>query len=204
MLRFGSLVAAVVALAICGAYAGEKRRLAPEQRLHKLELRARRIPVVTNGDQPGQFLISETRRLINRSRSVPAGSYEFERLLEALDDLLDAREDLAEARRGNGLESKRRDGKPEKEDTRTATARRLERAYFRAQQAEYFGRLSGEQQASEYTLRSRQLYQQARAAYDLREYERATKLASASSEMVNVIENLAQAAVRRPDPPVLK
>jgi hypothetical protein len=168
-----------------------------ERRLINLERRARKIASLPESDDPAGFLFRETQRLIERSRPLARPSYEFERMLEALDDLLDAREELVAASRAN------RPAK-DRDESRADTAKRLERSYFRLQQGEYFARLSGDKQASEYVSRSRRLYQKGRAAYDAQDYYRANKLASASSELVNVLENLAQAKVRRPDPPVLE
>lgn len=179
----------------------EKDGKRAERRLLKLEARAKKISITS---QSSTFLQQETQRLLRRahelgmerSRTFSNSSYEFDRILEAVDDLLDAREDLQAATQDRPPDSK--------EEGRGGTAKRLERAYFRVQQGAYFAGLSGDKHASEYVPLARQFYQRARAAYDAQEYWRANKLASASSELVNVLENLAQAAVRRPEPPVLK
>jgi hypothetical protein len=134
--------------------------------------------------------------LFERCRTFPPATYKFDRMLEALDDLLDAREDLHAAAVNP---RKQADGEADRRDT----AKRLERSYFRVQQGDYFARLSADDHAKEYVALARQLYQRARAAYDAREHHRAEKLASASSELVNVLENLAQAAVRKREPPIL-
>jgi hypothetical protein len=194
MKRTAFTLAAVLAIIACELRGGEdERRERDERVLRELKARAARMSRVPANVQVSDFLVVETQRLIARSDALPRGSWEFRRLTEALDDLLDARQLLAEPRQN-------REDKDDREDT----ARRLERAYFRVQQGDYFARLTGLAQAPEYVLRSRQLYQQARSAYDRREYRQAVRLASASSELVNVLENLAQAAVRRPDPPVLR
>ncbi|HYI95901.1 MAG TPA: hypothetical protein VEX68_20335 [Bryobacteraceae bacterium] len=179
----------------------EKDRERAERRLRNLETRANGVAAAAVGAEHAGFLQRETRRLLKRCREHALSSYEFDRLLEAMDDLLDVRDDLHAAAR-----QKPETGTDKREETekRSVTAKRLERAYFRVQQAEYFARLSAEKQAPEYITLSRQIYQRARAAYDARDYGRAMKLASASGEMVNVLENLAQAAVRRPEPPILK
>jgi hypothetical protein len=176
-----------------------KDRRRAERRLSNLEARAKAISTLGAGADSSRFLEDETRRLIGRCRTFPLASYEFERMLEAVDDLLDARENLQTT-----APQQRRTEKDREHESRGATAKRLERAYFRVQQAQYFARLSGDNEALEYIPLSRQFYQRARAAYDSQEYGRANRLASASSELVNVLENLAQAAVRRPEPPILK
>jgi hypothetical protein len=204
----GRTAAQAIAIILCAAVglssaADDKDRKRAERRLRELENRARKI-AGTAADE-SEFFLKETQRLIERSRKLSPASHKFERLLEALDDLMDAREDLVTGQRGNdGSERDPPDEDAEKEDRRADTARHLERAYFRVQQAEYFGRLSKDEHASQYIVRLRRFYQQARAAYDGKDYRRAEKLASASSELVNVLENLAQAEVRRPEPPVLK
>ena len=171
----------------------EKERDRAQRRLQNLEARARKIGRSSATDETSAFLARETQRLIERTRSLDRSSYAFGRLIEAVDDLLDAREDLQSAQRDE-----------DERETREDSAKRLERAYFRVQQGDYFARLSDDKSASEYVLRSRQLYQRGRSAYDKKDYRRANELASASGELVNVLENLAQAAVRRPEPPVLK
>jgi hypothetical protein len=189
------LISAFLATTVGVARGGDDKRAKRDERvLRSLQVRAQRIPKPVAGDDLGEFLMRQTGLLLEQSRSLPQGSYKLHRLMEALDDLLDARDDLEDARRpGSSDDHKRED-----------TARRLERVYFRVQQADYFAKLSGEAHAAEYVLRARQLYQRARQAYDEKAYRQAVKLASASDELVNVLENLAQAAVRRPDPPVLK
>lgn len=196
MLHLTRAAAAFTALTVGLAWAGDDKPERAERRLRSLETRARKIPR-TDSDETRAFLQRETQRLIERTRTFPPVSYEFDRLLEALDDLLDAREDLAAAARPNSRHDKDK-------ESRDSVARHLERSYFRVQQGDYFARLSSDSHARDYVLRSRQLYQRARAAYDKRDFRQAAKLASASSELVNVLENLAQAAVRKPEPPVLE
>ena len=190
--------AGLFAVSVCLIHAGDDdKSKRAERRLLSVQTRAKKIPRVADADDPAGFLSRETHRLMNRCVALSRSSYEFDRMLEAVDDLLDAREDLVAAGRD-------RRSRKNADETRGDTAKRLERSYFRVQQGEYFARLSGDKQGAEYVLRSRQLYQKARAAYDSEEYHRANKLASASSELVNVLENLAQAAVRKPEPPVLE
>jgi hypothetical protein len=191
-----STVAVLVMCAVTASGGEDDRRDREERALRSLEIRARRLHPPSAADEPGLFLVQETERLTRRARSLTRKSYEKQRVIEALDDLLDAREDLESARR--------RTAGDDREHERDDTAKRLERTYFRVQQGEYFARLSGDLHASEYVLRARQLYQKARSAYDQGEFRQSAKLASASGELVNVLENLAQAAVRRPEPPVLE
>jgi hypothetical protein len=191
-------LAAITAGLLFGDDESKSRRRA-ERRLENLESRVKRIGSPNSADEPSVFLLRETDRLMAKTRSLSRSSYQFDRMLEAMDDLLDAREQLLAAAADG-----RHDGDSSEDDKRSDTAKRLERAYFRVQQGDYFAGLSADKHAQEYILRSRQLYQKARAAYDRREYRRANKLADAASELVNVLENLAQSAVRKPEPPVLK
>lgn len=190
-------LAAVLALGAGIGSAGEEKRSARNERtLRELRTRVDSVRKLSANDELSQFMLGEARRLLERSRTLAMGSYELHRVLEALDDLMDACDDVADA------SNRSRDD--DQKNARQDTARRLERAYFRVQQGDYFGRLSGDDHAPGYILRSRQLYQKARSAYDRSEYGKARKLASASAELVNVLENLAHAAAPRPDPPVLK
>lgn len=175
----------------------ERERRRDERRLSGLEARAKKF-AASDASELSVFLQQESARVLERCRALlPSSSYRFDRMLEALDDLLDTRDDLQEA--ASPANSRRKE-----DDERRETAKRLERAYFRVQQADYFAKLSEDKHASEYIGFSRQLYQRARTAYDAQEYHRANHLASASSELVSVLENFAQSAVRKPEPPELK
>ncbi len=191
------VVALLLFVAVAGQAEDEKKGRKLETRRLKMEARAGMMSAPSAKDELSNFLARETQRLIERSRTLSGSPYEQDRVLEALDDLLDARDDLVAAGQPN------RDGK-KTGDPQRSTAKSLERAYFRIQQGEYFAKLSGDARAGEYVVRARRLYQMARAAYDVGGFHRATKLGSAGAELVNVLENLAQAVVRRPEPPVLE
>jgi hypothetical protein len=194
-IKYIAPVLAILCIADLRAGNEEESRKRAERKLTSLEARAKRL---ASAPSPSEvFLQQETRRLLERCRTFAPASYKFDRMLEALDDLLDARDDLLAATAQGQARPKK------EEDDRRDTAKSLERSYFRVQQGDYFARLSADEHAKEYVALSRQLYQRARASYDTRDYRRAGKLASASSELVNVLENLAQAAVRKLDPPVL-
>src|SRR5688572_7391498 len=102
----------------------EKERSRGERRLLDLEKRAKKISAAGVSVESAGFLESETRRLIGRCRTFAPSSYEFDRMLEAVDDLLDAREDLQAAAQSKAESDK-------ENESRGATAKRLERAYFR-------------------------------------------------------------------------
>lgn len=199
MRRAKHIVPVLLILCIGDLRAGNEQddRRRAERKLTGLEARAKRIAAAHSTAPFEPFLQQETKRLLERCRAFAPASYKFDRMLEALDDLLDARDELLAAA------AQTQPSQKDSEDERRDTAKRLERSYFRVQQGDYFARLSADEHAKEYVALSRQLYQRARAFYDTRDYRRADKLASASSELVNVLENLAQAAVRKLEPPVL-
>jgi hypothetical protein len=138
------------------------------------------------------FLNQRASILLERTRQARE-PYQFDRLRRATDALLEA------TQRIESEESEDHD-----EDDQEKAARTLQRHYFRVQQAEYFASMSGESDAALYVPRCRSLYQQARSAYDARQFDRARRLGEAASLVVGALENLAQAAVRVPDPPRLK
>lgn len=199
MLVRSATYAAVVTLLSVPALAGDdKDRLAREQRkIRDLQKRAYRLGNSGNGPSDA-FLAARSMELFTRLKKEPATSWVSGRLIEALDDVLDAREDLRRAAPGSDDEDDE-----DKDDNRDRTARKLERAYFRVQQAGYFGELSRDAHSSAYVRHARRLYQAARSAYDRQEYAKAQRTASAAEEIVNALENLAQATVRLPEPPRL-
>jgi hypothetical protein len=132
----------------------------------------------------------------DRAEQAAAGSYLFERLIDAVDDLLDAGEELNDAARPTNESRKQ----PEPAET----ARYLERTYFRVMQADYYSRISADPRGPDYVGMARRLYQAGRREYDSRNYARARRFAGAAGEIVNTLENLAQAAVRVPEPPKLE
>ena len=64
--------------------------------------------------------------------------------------------------------------------------------------------IGGEKEAKQYVTYARSFYQLARSAYDAHQYDRAQMLGDASSLLVTALENIAQASLRIPDPPVIK
>ena len=183
------------------AQRGDRRFRSEEQRkTENIETNARRLDVLNSQtSQPPEavFLRLQISDLLNRARQAPAGSYLFDRLDSAVDNLLDASEDILELPR----DGRNRRENPE-QDTRRA-ARDLERAYFRITQGDYFANQSRESNAAEYVMTARRLYQQARAAFDAQDARRARRLADAAQEVISGLESLAQAAVPIPEPPRL-
>lgn len=180
-----------------GEDSNDRRR--EERKWKALEQRVQQMQTGPDEDAAAQFLGKQANLLLTRAREA-SESYVRERLVEALDDLVEAREHLA---KGRGVRENRRENTSEAEQ-KNRTARRLERVYFRVRQAGYFADRSGWQDAAGFVTRSREFYQAARAAYDQGRFSHAQHLAEASGEIVSVLENLAQAAVRNPEPPRLQ
>jgi hypothetical protein len=182
-----------------GAQNEDKRARRAEERkaseLREISQRLRRLSSRSGLSQENEFLHAQVSAVLERARQAPAGSYLFDRLASAVDDLLDASEEILESRR----DRRERDDDPE--EAKRRTARELERTYFRVQQGDYFGRQSKESNAADYVRTARRLYQIARGAYDGGEYHRARRLADAARDIISGLEALAQAAVPIPEPP---
>ena len=140
------------------------------------------------------FLHARAGELLERTRQARGNTFQFDRLARATDALLRASERIFMSRKASQIDDN---------DKRDA-AEFLQRCYFRVQQAEYFAGLSGEKLAKQYVTCTRSLYQQARSAYDARQYDRAQMLGDASSLIVAALENIAHASLHIPDPPVIK
>ncbi|MGH9628489.1 MAG: hypothetical protein ACRD7E_09150, partial [Bryobacteraceae bacterium] len=113
---------------------GEKDGERLERKMNELSGRAERFERRAASEEAFGFFTAETGALFARARAARPGSHQLDRLLEAIDDFLDAGEALLKASRGR-VEN---DGDHQDEDDKADTARRLERAYFRVQQGEYF------------------------------------------------------------------
>jgi hypothetical protein len=192
----------VTALLPSGPLTADKKKSDEEEKiedLNELTDRLNRLASRPDLSEEQLFLHARVSELLGRARQAPAGSYLFDRLDSAIDDLLDAS--------GRLQQIKTPDDDVEEEDRESEaqrrTARDLERTYFRVQQGEYFGEQSGEAKAGEYVRLARRLYQQGRSAYDAGTYWRARRLADAAREVIDGLEGLAQAAVRIPELPRL-
>ena len=167
------------------------------ERLAEASQRLARLSSRADLNVENRFLHEQVSLLVERSRQSPAGSHLLDRLESAIDDLLDASEDIVDAR------GDREESDADAAETNRRTARDLERTYFRLMQGDYFARQSQEDNAGEYVLTARRLYQQARVAYDNADYRGARRLAEAAREVISGLESLAQAAVPVPEPPAL-
>jgi hypothetical protein len=196
MIRTLFVVALAALLAAGGASLAdsreEKRRREGEKKIAELSKKLERRLQIPEPSEENRFLHRQAASLLERTRQAIGDSYRFDRLARATDALLEASESIFDARE-----------KRNKEDDQREVALELQKDYFRLQQAEYFARQSGEPDAELYVKHARALYQQARRAYDAGEYRKAEELGDASSYIVRALENLAQAAVRIPEPPRL-
>jgi hypothetical protein len=185
--------AAAIALSCAFLTAGFAEDRGARRKLHELQRKLERRMAKPSPADVNRFLHEQSAALIERAREAQESRYRFDRLCRAADDLLEASQRV--------FESGERDD--EKED-RSDAARRLERTYFRVQQADYFSRQSGHKDGDVFIRHARALYQQARTAYDHQDYPKADKLADAAGKIVSGLERMAQAEVRVPDPPRLK
>jgi hypothetical protein len=191
------IVVSTAVLLLAGpVIAAERSKSREEKKQEEIRKATRTLAGFDRSDPDQAFIRDRAQELLLRAERAAAGSYLFERLIEAVDDLLDAGKELAKAAR--------RGGDSEKQPDAGDTARYLERTYFRVTQADYYSRISADPNGPEYIKMARRLYQAARREYDGKNYQRARRLAGAAGELVSTLENLAQAAVRVPDPPKLE
>jgi hypothetical protein len=162
------------------------------------DVTAKRLEEVKNISQPGpeiEFLYARASELLDRARQARGNYFRSGRLLGATNALLDAGDRI--------LWSRKIERGPQEQDYWGADFY-LQGCYFRIRQADFFASLSGEKDADQYVTLSRSLYQQARGAYDAREFQRARLLGDASSFIVFALESIAQAAIPVPERPVPK
>ena len=147
-------------------------------------------------DAPPECVFLNTRagELLERAKQARGNDFQFDRLATATDNLLRASERIFSARKFDRVD----------ENEKRDAALLLQKCYFRVQQAEYFAGISGEKESKQYVTVTRSIYQQARSAYDTRQYDRARMLGEASSLVVMALENIAHASLKIPDPPVIK
>jgi ElaB/YqjD/DUF883 family membrane-anchored ribosome-binding protein len=140
------------------------------------------------------FLRARAAELLERMKQAKGNNFQFDCLASATEALLRATDGIVMARKANQID----------ENDKREAALNLQKCYFRVQQADYFGDLSGEKEAKQFVTYTRSLYQQARSAYDAHQFDRAQMLGDASSQIVAALENIAHASLHIPDPPVIK
>lgn len=188
---------ALLVIAACLQAPAEERRDSKkrDERIAELSEKLARRLRNANPSEESVFLHERAAELLHRVKEARGGEeYRFDRLSRAADSLLEASERILDS------------AKPAKEnddDDQREAARELERCYFRVKQADYFARQAREAEEKAYLLHIRRIYQQARSAYDLKDYRKARLLADAAEETVDALERLAQARIRIPEPPRL-
>jgi hypothetical protein len=180
-----------------GQRGSDNREWTERDKQERLDFLAKRLAWRIKEADPAAeqlFLSARAAELLERMKRERVNNFQFDRLGRATDALFRAGERIFGASQA---------ARVDQNDKRDA-ALFLQRCYFRVQQAEYFSGLCGEKESKQYVTYSRSLYQQARSAYDARQYDRAQMLGEASSLLVAALENIAQASLRIPDPPVIK
>ena len=196
MLRHYLALALLLCLGTATADANQSRSSRAERNkiedLDDLSRRFNRQTAFRSLSPQTEFLHARATALMDRARQAEAGSYLFGRLENTIDNLLDAVEEIAKSEETG-----------DDDDTQERAAKDLERAYFRVRQGDYFARMSTEGDSKAYVKTAQALYQKGRGAYEMKQYRKARRLAEAAREVIDALEDLAQAAVRIPDPPQL-
>jgi hypothetical protein len=160
------------------------------------EATSKRLEAAKSNKQAGKecdFIFSTVTRLLEQSKSARENPFRLERLLFASDALLNAGDFISWSRKTIKT--------PQDKDFWGVIGMALQGRYFRVQQADFFAPLSGEKNSDQYVKLARSLYQQARGAYDDRDYQKAKLLSDASESVVIALESIAQAAIPIPKPP---
>lgn len=180
----------------------DAKKGAEEKKIEDLNDLSKRLNKLASkqGETEDQRLLHEwVAELMARARKAPAGSYVFDRLESAIDAFLDASDELESLRfPDDDWEDEDREN-----SAKQRTARELEKAYFRVKQGDYFAKQTGDRGAGDYVRLARRLYQLGRRTYDNGRYWHARRFAGSAREVIEGVEDLAQAAVRVPDLPKL-
>lgn len=163
-----------------------------------LEVTGKRLDKAKNANQSGpeiEFIHSRASELLERAKSSRDNYFQFDRFIAATNAMLEASDRI--------VWSRKIERAPQEQDYWGAGLF-LPGCYFRVRQAEFFASLIGEKNTEQYVTWSKSFYQQARGAYDAREYQRAKLLADASFSIVFALECIAQATVQMPDTPIIK
>ncbi len=148
--------------------------------------------------QPGpeiEFLQARASELLDRARQSRDNRFRFDRYIAATNSLLEAADRLVWVRKVERV--------PQEQDY-WGIGMILQGYAFRVRQADFFASLIPEKNTEQYITWSKSFYQQARSAYDAREYQRARLFGDASSFIVFALECIAQATVQMSDAPIPK
>jgi hypothetical protein len=169
---------------------GPPRLDASSVAIHLKKVR-RHLEDVKPRDADCEELLAIARRALDRAdqKTQARDFFESDRLISAADAFLRACE------RPIHLVQGPKGPVPQPRDI----ADRLQRIYFRLQQADYFATASGMADAKSLPPVARKFYEQARKAYDSGSWFAADEYAKSADDTVRGLENLAQASV--PEPP---
>jgi hypothetical protein len=163
-----------------------------------LEDTGKRLEKAKKINQPGpdiEFLLSRASELLERARQSRDNYFRFDRYIAATNALLLAVDKILWARKVERVTQ---------EQDYWGIGMILQGCSFRVRQADFFASLIGDENSKQYVTWSKSFYQQARGAYDAREYERARLFGDASSFVVWALECIAQATVQMSDAPIPK
>lgn len=192
-------VAALLPIAGFGQKKGGKKKAEPPPEVRvaeKIEKTRIRLALAPAGDETARTLGRIGERLLEDARNrLRAGQ-----TLEA-NHLARSAESL-----GKSIEHIRRSQDPLRIrfHTREEQTGRMEKAYFRLQQADYFTAQTPEPAAKELAVAARQLYQRARQAFDAGNGREVEELTKAAEEAVKGIEHLARMSLPTREPPRVK
>jgi hypothetical protein len=153
---------------------------------------AKKLDIVKGFKRPGsdiESLQSKASDLLKQSNQAKNNFWKCERLVNAASSLLDAAYCMYASRKSDDAQA-----------DFLGVGRILQGFIFRVQQADYFVQAIPDKNSELYVTLARSMYQQARSAYDAREFQKAKYLVDASSNIVTALESIAQAAI--PPPPI--
>jgi hypothetical protein len=157
---------------------------------------AKKLEIVKGINRPGsdiEFLHTKASDLLKRSKQAQDNLHKCERLLNASNALLDA---------AYGIFSSRKADRTPQDFWGVGVI--LPGLHIRIQLADTFASWSGEKNPEQYVTLARTLYQQARSAYDIHEYQKAKYLADASGSIVIALESIAHTAPPPTNPNIYK
>jgi hypothetical protein len=148
--------------------------------------------------QPGpeiEFLCARTSELLEKAKQSRDNYFRSGRFLFAANAMLDASDRILWVRK---LERG-----AQEQDYWGGIGMLLQSCSFRVRQADFFASLIGDKSTDQYIAWSKNFYQQARSAYEAREYQKAKLFGEASLSIVWALECIAQATVPS-DAPITK
>jgi hypothetical protein len=163
-----------------------------------LEETGKRLDKAKKITQPGQeidFLFARASELLEKAKQSRDNYFRSGRFIFAANAMLDAGDRILWVRkveRGT-----------QEQDYWGGIGMFLQGCSFRVRQADFFASLIGEKYTDQYISWSKNFYQQARSAYEAREYQKAKLFGEASSSIVWALECIAQATVQS-DAPITK